>query len=255
MTKIILHGCFGKMGQAIRQLVKETPEMEIVAGIDRLAGTEEVLDFPVFASLGDCSVSGDVVVDFSTAAAVRPLLKAAMLKKLPVVVCTTGLSAEDIAFVRESAGTIPVLFSANMSLGINLMVSLVQKAAQVLAGSGFDIEIVEKHHNRKKDAPSGTALYLADSINQVLPRAYSYNYDRSAHNEPRRHDEIGILSLRGGNIAGEHQVIFAGEDEIVEIHHQAGSRRIFAVGAIKAAAFLKNQAPGLYSMSDVIAEK
>ncbi len=253
MTKIILHGCFGKMGQTIRQLVKETPDMEISAGIDSAAKADETLDFPVFASLSDCSADGDVIVDFSVAAAVRPLLEAAIVKKLPVVVCTTGLSAEDIAFVQASAKKIPILFSANMSLGINLMVSLVQKAAQVLAGSGFDIEIIEKHHNRKKDAPSGTALYLADSINQVLPQAYAYNYDRSAGTEPRRQDEIGILSLRGGNIAGEHQVIFAGEDEILEIHHKAGSRRIFAVGAVKAAAFLKNQTPGLYSMSDVIA--
>ncbi len=253
MTKIILHGCFGKMGQTIRQLVKETPDMEISAGIDSAAKADETLDFPVFASLSDCSADGDVIVDFSVAAAVRPLLEAAIVKKLPVVVCTTGLSAEDIAFVQASARKIPILFSANMSLGINLMVSLVQKAAQVLAGSGFDIEIIEKHHNRKKDAPSGTALYLADSINQVLPQAYAYNYDRSVGTEPRRQDEIGILSLRGGNIAGEHQVIFAGEDEILEIHHKAGSRRIFAVGAVKAAAFLKNQTPGLYSMSDVIA--
>lgn len=255
MTKIILHGCCGKMGQTIQQLIKETPDTEIVAGIDAFAGSENAMDFPVFSSLHDCSVAGDVVVDFSVAAAVRPLLEAAISKKLPVVVCTTGLSAEDIAFVQDSAKKIPVLFSANMSLGINLMVSLVQKAAQVLAGSGFDIEIIEKHHNRKKDAPSGTALYLADSINQVLAQPYTYDYDRSTKNEPRRPDEIGILSLRGGNIAGEHQVIFAGEDEIIEIHHKAGSRRIFAVGAVKAAVFLKNQAPGLYSMSDVIAEK
>ncbi len=253
MTKIILHGCFGKMGQTIRQLVKETPDMEISAGIDSAAKANETLDFPVFASLNDCSAPGDVIVDFSVAAAVRPLLAAAVVKKLPVIVCTTGLSAEDIAFVQASAKKIPILFSANMSLGINLMVSLVQKAAQVLAGSGFDIEIIEKHHNRKKDAPSGTALYLADSINQALPQAYAYNYDRSTSTEPRQQDEIGILSLRGGNIAGEHQVIFAGEDEILEIHHKAGSRRIFAVGAVKAAAFLKNQTPGLYSMSDVIA--
>lgn len=255
MTKIILHGCFGKMGQAIQQLVKETPEVEIVAGIDPLAGTGETLDFPVFASLSDCSAVGDVIVDFSTAAAVCPLLTEAVAKKLPVVVCTTGLSAEDIALVKASAQTIPLLFSANMSLGVNLMASLVQKAAQVLADSGFDMEIIEKHHNRKKDAPSGTALYLADSINQVLAQTYAYTYDRSFRTEARRPDEIGILSLRGGNIAGEHQVIFAGEDEILEIHHKAGSRRIFAVGALKAAAFLKKQAPGLYSMRDVIAEK
>ncbi len=252
MLKLILHGCFGKMGQAIALLVKETKDAEIVAGIDAFADSAASADFPVFTSLLDCPIAADVVIDFSTAAAVIPLLTAARKKNLPVVICTTGLNQEAVDFVQESAGTIPILFSANMSLGVNLMASLVQKAAQTLVGAGFDIEIIEKHHNRKKDAPSGTALYLANSINQALPEAYSYQYDRSDLTEARKKAEIGILSLRGGNIAGEHQVIFAGEDEILEIHHKAGSRRIFSTGALKAADFLKGRPAGLYSMSDVI---
>lgn len=249
MTKIILHGCFGKMGQTIAEIVKETEDIQIVAGIDRFNGSA---DFPVFSSLDECTVDADVIVDFSAPEAVVSLLDTAPARKIPVVVCTTGLSKEQIQLVKDAANHIPMLFSANMSLGINLMLHLVKKAALVLSESGFDIEIIEKHHNRKKDAPSGTALYLADAINSEFDYAFSYNYGRSHQTEPRAKNEIGISSLRGGNIAGEHQVIFAGEDEIIEIHHKAGSRRIFAVGAIGAARFLKGKPAGLYTMSDVI---
>ncbi|RRD96197.1 4-hydroxy-tetrahydrodipicolinate reductase [Clostridiales bacterium COT073_COT-073] len=249
MTKIILHGCFGKMGQAITEIVKDMEDVQIVAGIDPHAGSA---DYPVFPSLAECAIEADVVVDFSAPAAVVSLLEAAVPRKIPVVVCTTGLSKEQINLVKESAGSIPLLFSANMSLGINLMISLVKKAALVLTEAGFDIEIIEKHHNRKKDAPSGTALYLADAINSVFDYDFAYSYGRSHQTEPREKNEIGISSLRGGNIAGEHQVIFAGEDEILEIHHKAGSRRIFAVGAIGAARFLSGKTAGLYTMSDVI---
>lgn len=249
MTRIILHGCSGKMGQAIAQLAAETEDIEIVAGIDR---TPTSAGFPLFSSLKECDVDADVVIDFSVAAAVDKLMEECAAKNLPLVLCTTGLSKEQVESVYRTAERIPVLYSANMSLGVNLMSSLIQKAALVLANSGFDIEIIEKHHKHKKDAPSGTALYLADSINQVLDDRYSYNYDRSPQREARKKEEIGIVSLRGGNIAGEHQVIFAGEDEILEIHHKAGSRRIFAVGAIGAARFLKGKAAGLYTMSDVI---
>lgn len=249
MTRIILHGCFGKMGQAITEIVKETEDIQIVAGIDAFRGSA---DYPVFSDLNDCDIAADVLVDFSAPAAVVSMLKTAVDRKLPVVICTTGLSKDDIQAVKDSSRDIPILFSANMSLGINLMVSLVKKAALVLTDAGFDIEIIEKHHNRKKDAPSGTALYLADAINSEFDYDFSYNYGRSHQTEPREKNEIGISSLRGGNIAGEHQVIFAGEDEILEIHHKAGSRRIFAVGAIGAARYLKGKPAGLYSMSDVI---
>lgn len=249
MTKIILHGCFGKMGQTIAEFVKETEDMQIVAGIDTTGGSA---DFPVFSCLSDCALEADVIIDFSAPQAIASLMETALTRKLPVVVCTTGLSKEQIAYVKDAAKQIPILFSANMSLGINLMVHLVKKAASILSESGFDIEIIEKHHNRKKDAPSGTALYLADAINSVFDYDFSYNYGRSHQTEPREKNEIGISSLRGGNIAGEHQVIFAGEDEIIEIHHKAGSRRIFAVGAIGAARFLKGKPAGLYTMGDVI---
>lgn len=249
MTRIILHGCSGKMGQTIAQLAAETKDIEIVAGIDRNPSSA---GFPLFSSLKECDVDADVVIDFSVAAAVDKLMEECAEKNLPLVLCTTGLSKEQVESVHRTAERIPVLYSANMSLGVNLVSSLIQKAALVLANSGFDIEIIEKHHKHKKDAPSGTALYLADSINQVLDNPYTYNYDRSPQREARKKEEIGIVSLRGGNIAGEHQVIFAGEDEILEIHHKAGSRRIFAVGAIGAARFLKGKAAGLYTMSDVI---
>lgn len=249
MIRIILHGCLGRMGQTVAGIVKETNDMEIVAGIDR-SGTD--CPFPVFASVKECTVDADVIIDFSTASAIPALLDDAVSKKLPLVLCTTGLSEETLAKVEQATKEIPVLLSANMSLGINLMISLIQKAALVLTESGFDIEIFEKHHNQKKDAPSGTALYLANSINQVLPSPYKLVFDRSGITEPRSKQEIGVSAMRGGNIAGEHQVIFAGEDEILEIHHKAGSRRIFAIGAVGAARFLKSQPAGLYSMSDVI---
>lgn len=251
MIRVILHGCFGKMGQTISQIVKETADMEIVAGIDP---SNLAADFPVFSSLTDCPIEADVVIDFSTASAVPDLLESCVAKKLPLVLCTTGLSPDVVEKVTAATHQIPILYSANMSLGVNLMIRLIQKAALVLTKNGFDIEIIEKHHNQKKDAPSGTALYLADSINQVLPTPYSYNFDRSPQTTARTKEEIGIVSLRAGNIAGEHQVIFAGEDEILEIHHKAGSRRIFAVGAIGAARFLKGKAAGLYTMNDVIGE-
>lgn len=249
MIKIILHGCFGKMGQAISQIAREIEDVEIVAGIDPSPGSA---DYPVFTSLAECDMDGDVLVDFSTPSAVVPLLSTAAERHIPVVVCTTGLSKAELNLVKESAQKIPVLFSANMSLGVNLMVDLVKKAALSLVAAGFDIEIIEKHHNRKKDAPSGTALYLADAINSAFDYDFSYNYGRSHQTQARNKNEIGISSLRAGNIAGEHQVIFAGQDEILEIHHKAGSRRIFAVGAIGACRFLKGRPAGLYSMGDVI---
>ncbi len=180
------------------------------------------------------------------------MLTAAIDKNIGVVVCTTGLNEEQVAFVHQAALKIPILFSANMSLGINLMANLVKKATQVLTGANFDIEIIEKHHNQKVDAPSGTALYIADSINEVLDEKYSYTYDRSQERIKRPKKEIGIHALRGGTIVGEHQVIFAGKDEVFEINHIAQSKEIFAVGAVNAAKYLAHQPKGMYSMGDVI---
>lgn len=251
MTRIIMHGCNGKMGQTISRLVTENEHSVIVAGIDPNQTTN--FDYPVFTSLDNCNIEADVIIDFSIAHAVENLLKTAMVKHLPVVVCTTGLNETQLAFVKECSTTIPVLFSYNMSLGINLLVNLVQKATEVLTNANFDIEIIEKHHNQKIDAPSGTAIYIADSINAVLDNSYGYKYDRSPDRIKRPKKEIGIHAVRGGTIVGEHQVIFAGEDEVLEINHMAYSKNVFAVGAINAAKFLAGKPIGLYNMGDVIA--
>lgn len=245
-----MHGCNGQMGHTISKLVSDDPGTQLVAGID--LDTTKHFDYPVFSSLEACDVDADVVIDFSVAPAVIPMLTAAIDKNIGVVVCTTGLNEEQVAFVHQAALKIPILFSANMSLGINLMANLVKKATQVLTGANFDIEIIEKHHNQKVDAPSGTALYIADSINEVLDEKYSYTYDRSQERIKRPKKEIGIHALRGGTIVGEHQVIFAGKDEVFEINHIAQSKEIFAVGAVNAAKYLAHQPKGMYSMGDVI---
>ncbi len=245
-----MHGCNGQMGHTISKLVADDPDTQLVAGID--LDTTKHFDYPVFSSLEACDVDADVVIDFSVAPAVIPMLTAAIDKNIGVVVCTTGLNEEQVAFVHQAALKIPILFSANMSLGINLMANLVKKATQVLTGANFDIEIIEKHHNQKVDAPSGTALYIADSINEVLDEKYSYTYDRSQERIKRPKKEIGIHALRGGTIVGEHQVIFAGKDEVFEINHIAQSKEIFAVGAVNAAKYLAHQPKGMYSMGDVI---
>ncbi len=250
MVRMIMHGCNGAMGRVITQLAAEDAELEIVAGIDVTEGAD--LGYPVFHSLDACTVPADVVVDFASAKAVDGLLDYCEAKGLPLVLCTTGLSEEQIARVSEVSKKTAVLRSANMSLGVNLLMKLVQDAARVLAGSGFDIEIVEKHHRRKKDAPSGTALALADSINEAMDQAYHYTYDRSERSEARDPEEIGISAVRGGTIVGEHDVIFAGTDEVITFTHTAYSRAIFAKGALAAAKFLTGKKPGLYGMADVV---
>lgn len=250
MVRVLMHGCNGKMGQVISRMVSETEGMELAAGVDKFLGREN--PYPVFGSLEDCDVPVDVVIDFSNASAVDGLLEACGKKKLPVVLCTTGLSGEQLERVKEASAVIPVLRSANMSLGVNLLLKLLQDAAKVLAPSGFDMEIVEKHHNQKVDAPSGTAIAMADSINEALNGEYTYNYDRSGVRKKREKKEIGIAAVRGGNIVGEHEVIFAGEDEVIEFGHTAYSKAVFARGAVAAAGFLAGREPGLYDMSDVI---
>ena len=252
MVRIIMHGCNGHMGQVISALAAEDADVEIVAGID--ANTEKKNGYPVFSSLQECTEEADVVVDFSIAKAVDGLLDYCGEKKLPVVVCTTGLSKEQTEKLQETAGKTAVLKSANMSLGVNLLMNLLKNAAGVLAGAGFDMEIVEKHHKHKVDAPSGTALALADSMNEALGNAYTYTFDRSGRRQERDPKEIGISAVRGGNIVGEHEVIFAGTDEVIEFKHTAYSKAVFAKGAIQAAKFLKGKPAGLYDMQEVIAD-
>lgn len=250
MVSVIMHGCNGQMGRVITQLVEKDPEIEIVAGID--AYTEVENKYPVFKSIRDCDVEADVIIDFSVAAAVDDLLDVSLQTQTPVVLCTTGLSTEQLQKVNEASERVAILKSANMSLGINTLMKLLQMATDILANRGYDIEIVEKHHNQKVDAPSGTALALADCINQVLNNEYDYVYDRSTVREKRKQKEIGISAVRGGTIVGDHDVIFAGTDEVIEIKHRAYSKAVFAKGAIDAAKYLAKKPAGLYNMADVI---
>jgi 4-hydroxy-tetrahydrodipicolinate reductase len=250
MTKIILNGCNGRMGQVISAMAAEDPELEIAAGIDMF--DEGKNPYPVFTEIDKCDVTADVVIDFSSPKAFDALMDYCVQEELPVVVCTTGLSDDQLSRLEETSRQVAVLKSANMSLGINLLIKLLKEAAAVLAPAGFDVEIVEKHHNRKKDAPSGTAIALADSINEALGGEHDYIYDRSQRYEERSPREIGISAVRGGTIVGDHEVIFAGTDEVIEFKHTAYSRAIFAKGALQAARFLAGKAPGYYGMEDVI---
>ena len=253
MTRVIMNGCNGKMGQCITGICKDDPEITIVAGVDLYDGIKN--DYPVFSSIGACNVEADVIIDFSNANAVDELLDYCEAKEMPVVLCTTGLSETQLARVDKVAQSTAVLKSANMSLGINTLMELLRKAALVFVPAGFDMEIVEKHHNQKVDAPSGTALALADSMNEALDDAYSYKYDRSKERVKRDKYEIGISAVRGGTIVGEHEVIFAGQDEVIEFKHTAYSKAVFAKGAVEAAKFLAGKSAGRYDMADVISAK
>ena len=250
MVKMIMHGCNGKMGQVITKIVKEDTNAQIVAGIDKYMGIPN--EYPVFESIEKCDVEADVIIDFSNAAAVDGLLDYCVEKQVPVVLCTTGLSEEQLKKVQEASKKVAVLKSANMSLGVNMLLKLLQDATKILAPAGFDIEIVERHHNQKVDAPSGTALAMANSINEALDHEYTYIYDRSQVRQKRDKKEIGISAVRGGTIVGEHEVIYAGEDEVIEFKHTAHSKAVFAKGAVEAGKFLKGKEAGLYDMKDVI---
>lgn len=250
MVKIIMRGCNGKMGQVITDLVREDEEAVIVAGIDRYDNREN--GYPVYQTLEECDIEADVLIDFSSVHGLEELMATAVQRKLPVVMCTTGLSKEQIACVENSSKQIPVLRSANMSMGVNTVMKVLKAVTKVLADANFDIEIVERHHNQKVDAPSGTALALADVIQGALDEEYEYVYDRSQKREKRSKKEIGISAVRGGTIVGEHEVIFAGTDEVIEIKHTAYSKAIFAKGAIQGAKYLAGQKPGMYDMSHVI---
>lgn len=250
MVKIIMHGCNGHMGQVISGLVENDPDAEIVAGID--ISDQGKNAFPVFTDIHACQVEADAIIDFSSAKAVDSVLDYSAERGIPVVLCTTGLSEEQLARVEETAKKVAVLKSANMSLGINTLLKLIQDAAKVLAAAGFDMEIVERHHRLKVDAPSGTALALADSLNEAMDNQYHYVYDRSQKREKRDDKEIGLCAVRGGTIVGEHEVIFAGPDEVIEFKHTAHSKTVFGKGAVEAAKFLAGKPAGRYDMSDVI---
>ncbi len=250
MIKIIMCGCNGKMGQTITGIIAEDEESEIVAGFD--IAENDSLSYPVFTDMYKCDVDADVVIDFSSSKGTDKLLEYCVDKKMPLVLCTTGLSEEQLNKVHEASKTIPVLKSANMSLGINTIMKLLKEATKVLAPAGYDIEIVERHHNQKVDAPSGTALALADTINEQLDNEYEYKFDRSGDRIKRPKKEIGISAVRGGTIVGDHEVIFAGIDEVIEINHHAYSKAVFGKGAVQAAKFLAGKEPGMYDMSNVI---
>lgn len=251
MTRIIMNGCNGKMGQVITRLAAEDSDAEIVAGFDIRDDKENT--YPVFTNPEEFDGEADVVIDFSHPSSLTGILSFCKKRKLPVIICTTGLSSEQKEEFKEASKEIPVFFSANMSIGINLLIDLAKKAAKLLEGS-FDIEIVERHHNQKIDAPSGTALAIADGIDEALSFPAEYVYDRHSVRRKRKNTEIGISAVRGGTIVGDHEVIFAGNDEVIELSHHAHSKEVFAVGAIKAAKFIKGKAAGMYDMNDLIAE-
>ena len=249
MTRIIMHGACGRMGRVISDIVKEDADAEIVAGVD-IAGRDDA-GYPVFTDINACDVEADVIIDFTTASAVDGLLDYAVKKNLPVVLCSTGLSTEQLDKVRETSAEIAILKSANMSLGVNTILGLLKSATKVFVPAGFDVEILEQHHHNKLDAPSGTAIALADAINEAADGQFEYIYNRSDRRAARDKKELGISAVRAGSIPGTHDVIFAGQDEVIEIRHIAYSRSIFGVGAVSAAKFLAGKKPGMYDMQDV----
>lgn len=249
MTRIIMNGCNGKMGQVITRLVNEDNECEIAAGFDINDTIEN--PYPVFSKPDDFSGEADVVIDFSHPSSLTTILSFCKKRKMPIIICTTGLSDEQKKEFEAASKEIPVFFSANMSLGINLLIALAKKAAKLLEGN-FDIEIVERHHNQKIDAPSGTALAIADAIDETLSYPAEYVYDRHSVRRKRKKTEIGLHAVRGGTIVGDHDIIFAGNDEVIELKHGAASKEVFAVGAIKAAKFITDKPAGMYNMSDIL---
>ena len=249
MIKAILHGCCGRMGRIITEICEKDENIEIAAGVDAFG--DAYAGYPVYRTLEECP-EGDVIIDFSNSSAIDGLLEYSVRKQIPAVVCTTGLSEEQMKALEEASKKTAILKSANMSVGINLLEALIAEAAPKLAAAGFDIEIVEKHHNTKVDAPSGTALALADAANGALGNEYEYVYDRTVRRQKRPVKEIGISAVRGGTIVGDHDVIFAGQDEVITFSHRAYSRAVFGKGAVEAAKFLAGKKSGFYTMSDVL---
>jgi len=249
MIKLILSGCNGYMGRVVTSLVMSDPTLTIMAGID--INTQKLDDYPVFADPNNITDKADVIIDFSSPSALDTLLSYSLKTKTPLILCATGYTPEQITEIDNASKQIPVFRSGNMSLGINLLADLIKRACQVL-GEEFDIEIVERHHKRKVDAPSGTALMLADAAAVALPYKPEYVYERESKRKPRDKSEIGISAVRGGTIVGVHDVIFAGQDEVIELRHTAASRDVFAVGALKAAKYMIDKPPGMYNMKDVL---
>ncbi len=248
MTRILLSGACGKMGRMITELAESNPDVEIICGVDMAQGYQK---FPIYSSFDNINEKPDVIIDFSSVTVLEPLLRYAKANAIPAVLATTGYSEAQIAEIKEAAKVIPVFFTANMSLGVNLLCALSKRAAEIL-GNGFDVEIIEKHHNLKIDAPSGTALMLANAINDVSNDKYHYEYDRHSKRQKRAENEIGIHAVRGGTIVGEHDVIFAGNDEVITLSHSAASKGVFANGSLKAAVFLKGRSAGLYDMNSIL---
>ncbi len=250
MTKIILNGIHGKMGVSLQNIIAQRNDCTVVAGIDM---QEKSSDIPVFKSLDECDVTADVLIDFSNANIVDKLLDSCIDKNLPCVICTTGLSDETLSHMQKASEKIAVFKSANMSLGINVLIALAKKANELL-GLDYDVEIIEKHHHNKLDAPSGTALMIADAMKDASPNDYYYVYDRHEVRQKREPLEMGLHAIRGGGIVGDHDVLFCGQNETITLSHSAGSRDVFANGAVNAALFLAGKAPGLYSMNELIAK-
>lgn len=250
MTRIILRGCNGRMGQVITELLKKDNQAEIVAGVDIYETTGN--GYPVYTSFSACKTEADVIIDFASPDKLDKMLQYSEKNNVPIVLCTTGLSPDDLKKIEKTSEKVAIFRSANMSLGCNILAKVLKSVTAVLAESDFDIEIVERHHNQKLDAPSGTALMLADAMNEALDQEYSYKYDRSGDHVKRAKKEIGISAVRGGTIVGEHEIIFAGIDEVIEFKHTAYSRAIFAKGAIQAAKYMAGKPAGRYQMSDVI---
>ncbi len=250
MINILLCGANGKMGNAVKSVVAQHSDVvTIAAGFDVMDTTS--VDFPVYDCLDKVTEEIDCIVDFSHISMTDDILDYAKNNKIPAVICTTGLSKEQLSKLEFYSNDVPIFFSANMSIGVNLLIDLVCKASKLLEDN-FDIEIVEKHHNQKLDAPSGTALAIADAISDTVAYDPRYTFDRHSVRKKRDREEIGIHAIRGGNIVGEHTVIFAGTDEVIELKHQATSKTVFAVGAVRAAIFMKGKAPGLYNMTDLV---
>ena len=252
MTKIVICGANGKMGHTVASCIAGRDACTVVGGVDSY--NEKYADFSIVETHSELPEVPEVIIDFSNPSTLDELLEYALVNNVALVLATTGYDDAQIQKIKSAAQQIPVFFTFNMSLGINLLVELAKKAATILGGQ-FDIEIVEKHHNQKLDAPSGTAIALADSMNEALDEAYSYKYDRSQERKKRDKYEIGIQAVRGGNIVGEHEVIFAGTDEVIEFKHTAYSRAVFGKGAVEAAVYLADKPAGLYDMQDVIAAK
>ncbi len=248
MINVIINGIHGKMGNALQRIISERDDCKIVAGIDSFA---KPCDIPVFKSLDECDIKADVLIDFSNATIVDAMINSCVQKKLPCVICTTGLSDTTISNIENAAKEIAVFKSANMSLGVNVLIHLAQKANE-LFGLNYDVEIVEKHHHHKIDSPSGTALMIADAINEKAPQKYNYVYDRHAERKKRDTLEMGLHAVRGGGIVGEHDVLFCGNSETLTISHSALSREVFADGAVKAALFITGKGSGLYTMKHLI---